>query len=221
MSIDVATLQILVREEASDKDLIIESGAGLALLNMVYLRVANIGFPEFHYEDTSLTTTSGTASYTWPTTKKYVDVRAIEIQDGDNSDAYVSIPAMQVYQTFSSRESEADGFPELYLRSGESGSHVVKFAPAPGTTGKTIRISGIIEPDYLTSGTSETKFLTRTVDNALAQLVAAAYHAKRGRLDRAAELTQRAAEKLSLVAGREVLPSEIATGAIAPTPQGQ
>ena len=72
----------------------------------------------------------------------------------------------------------------------------------------------MVEPTAFTASGSTTVFLNNTADEALALLIASDVADKRNQTTRSQILLQRASEILSVLAGTDIMPAEVAQGAI-------
>jgi hypothetical protein len=211
MADTVTQLQDRVRWESRDTNFSLTDTTGLSITNSIYRRLAAIiPWPELNRADISASTTANQEAVTWPSVK-FIDVTSIEMQDPNDDLNYKEIPPVRTEVDWSVLRAREPGFPEAYKRFHDGTQNVVLFAPAPDTASLTIRISGQIEPTEVTAAASTTIFIDQTADDILAFLISADIAAKRNQGGRAAELSRRAAELLSVISGREVTPAEISS----------
>lgn len=210
MSLSLNEIQTLVRWEARDSKIDLTDASSLAVFNMLYRRMSALFlWPELTRTDSSLSTTSGDSTYTWPSTNRYIDVTLVEMQNPFNDNKYDPIMPARTEITFAEESTKPNGFPTVYRRTHDGTNHILEFAPAPDTSSLGIRIKGLIEPTALADGGESTVFLTKLADDALVFLIAADYAAKREDAERSNELLSRTAEILTALSGREILPSEL------------
>jgi hypothetical protein len=209
MALTLSEIETLVRHEARDSELNLTSGTGLAVFNMLYRRYSALFvWPELTRTNTT-TTVADTATYTWPTTNNYSDVKLIEIQNPSQDNKYVPIMPARSEIIFSRYNSENPSFPVVYKRDNNGTTDILNLAPAPSDGNLTIRIIGIAEPANLASGSDQTVFIDKTSDDGLVYLIAADYAFKRAQNERANVLLQVVSEILSRKSGKEILPQEI------------
>lgn len=209
MADTVTGIETKVKFLARDENYSLTDTEGLSNVNRVYRRLsAIIPWSELNRSDETASTTSGSESVTWPATK-FIDVTLVEMQNPQDNNKYYDIAPVTTEVEFSQLRRNDNGFPEAYKRFNDGTQNVVLFAPAPDTGSLTVRITGQIEPDELTAGSSTTVFIGYTPDDILAYLVASDIMSKRNQPERAMELLQMASELLSTIAGREITPKEI------------
>ena len=214
MSKTLAQIQTVVRFESRDESIDLSSSELLPLVNLIYRRIGNLGeWAELVRTDTSLTTTAGTNSYTWPSVS-FSNVSLIEIQHPDLGMRYESVPAASGEALWAKYRKWENEFPVLYKREHNGTNNLVSFAPTPDVSSLTIRITGVIEPPELTSSGDATIWIQSSMDDAMAYLISADIAAKRGYPQRSQELVARAAEVLGRLAGREITPAELRTGVV-------
>lgn len=201
-------LQPITRFFALDSDLVITSGEGLAVSNLVYqgmltpdyrlAGVLNVGrrWPEVTREDTSITTTVGVEQYSWLTGVVFKDEPYIELVDASDNEPWPidPVPSMGVW---SRADMTTNGTPRYYRMIDVSGRGVqIALRPKPDTTGDTIRVTGIIEAPEFEDGSSRTVFRHKNSDRALALFIAYHYLRQRRKFDDANSV---ATEGLSLL----------------------
>ncbi len=205
----LTNIQDQVRHLSRDDSVDITTGTGLGVANRINRGLASFIEPdELIQEDTSLTTASGTETYTWPASPVFTLVFLLEIQDTNNSDKYRVVKPSPNWFRWNRAGAAANGFPWYFKRIDVSGTHKLDLRPIPDFV-KTIRITGQIEPTAFSDGNSTTTYLRYQIDDALALLIAADYLAKRAQGERAAELLQSAASQLSQITGREIKPQQL------------
>lgn len=210
MAQTVTNIQTKVRWEIRDEAYDLTDTTGLAVFNMIYRRLASfLPWPELLRSDTSLTTTSGTEDYTWPSSPIFIDVLSVEIQNPEADMRYCTIAPVQTFSEMTVERGKKKDFPLVYMRAHDGSNHVLRLAPTPDTSSLTVRITGIIEPTEVTSGTDTTIFLNRSSDDVLSLLIAADVSSKRGMEDRSQMLILRASELLSVLSGKEITPYEL------------
>ena len=212
MSDTVSNIETRVQWLARDSAFSLTDSSGLQIINYVYRRLAAIiPWPELNRTDTSASTTANQEAVTWPSVK-FIDVTQIEIQDPDDDLNYHEIVPARTEIEFSELRREEPLFPEVYKRSHDGTQNIAQFVPAPKTGSLTVRITGQTEPTEVTAGASTTVFVGFTPDDILAHMIAADVCDKRNQADRANKLLSVAAELLSSIAGREIVPSELKVG---------
>lgn len=215
MAQTLSSIQVLARYESRDQSLDLTTTEGLAVANMLYRRIVLlVDWTELIRTDTSLSTTAGTSSYTWPSTNVYMDVKAIEIQDSEDENKYKVIAPVRTELDWSIQREKENSFPLVYRRHHNGTNNVVEFAPTPNIGSLTVRIIGKIEPTAFTSASSTTLFLNNSADEALALLIASDVADKRNQTTRSEQLLRRASEILSSLSGKDITPSEIKGGQI-------
>jgi len=209
MAKNVTTLQTNIRHVGRDSNITVASGVGLARLNTIYRGICSLlPWSELRRQDTSITTTA-TGTYTWPTTIVFLDVKAIEMQDGDDEDRYKLIFAPpDEWQWNEAERRPKQAVPDYYVRSYTAPDHKIEFRPLSKHTGKTVRITGIIEPRELKSAADKTVFIQKAADDALEYLIAADYLSVDGFAEYAADRMQRAMEIFQNLFGKDQVPSE-------------
>ena len=210
MAKSVSDIQSGMRFKGAEDSILVTEGEGLRNLNDVYRGLAAaLPWPEFTREDTSIQTASGNR-YDWVSSVVFLDVMAFEIQDGEDGNKYkIVFPAADMNSLNKSRNKNKQSVPDFYWRFYTGTTHQVELAPGPKFSGKTIRVTGIIEPDELQDGNSETMFIQRAADDAMEWLLASMYQQRDGMLDRAQISMKNAQETLQRLFGRELVPDEL------------
>ena len=211
MSNLVSAIQDWVRDYADATEIVLTSGEGLRRLNEVYHGMFNpdyalgIGgsrfrvgrnWPEAYVTtDLGVNTTSGTASYAWPTTPIYREEPIVELETSAGSGDYEPVPPGLDEDEWVSLQNASNSRPERYRRLLVSAAMNIQFAPTPNVTNLDIRLRGQTEITKFTAttavdGTTNTIFFNEEPDQSLAYFIAAIYKAKRGDTGRAVELVQ-------------------------------
>lgn len=209
----LSEIQTGVRHNARDNNLTLTSGIGLETVNRMYRRIAAaLPWPELRRQDTSITTTAGTETYTWPATPIFLDIKSVEIQDGDDNDTYKAIYKPQDEHSWVELLTlPRQSVPTAYQRSSTSTAHQVSFRPLPKYSTKTIRITGIIEPTSLITADERTIFIQRAADDALEHLIAAEWAMHDGIIELVQIQLGQLQEILKMLFGKEQVPAELFT----------
>jgi len=193
MSDTLSNIQTDARFFADDSVVDLTTGLGLRIANLVYQRMCNMRrWPELIRVDTSLSTTSGTDSYTWVTSPVFKEEPLIEIQESSGSSDYCIISRCPDEHTWTQIKNSGNSFPVYYRKINESGTVKIVFGPTPNVSSLTIRITGLIEATEFSGGASTTVFLEKNSDRALSMLIAAEYQEKRGFRDESTLLRRQA-----------------------------
>ena len=211
MAKTLTEIQTATRIHARDGDLTITSGDGLVSANIIYRRLASsFHWAELRRQDTSLSTTASTATYTWPTTNTFIDIKALEVQDDSDSDNYKMIfPPPDEWTWNQSGNKPNQVIPDHYMRISTSIADQVEFRPTPKIGSKTIRITGIIEPTALNQPYDKTVFIQKSADDAFEYLIAAFWTDRDGDPNWSAQLIQKARAILSQLFGKDQVPEEL------------
>ena len=220
MATTLTNIQSDVRFYANDSVIDLTTAADLRRVNAIYHGMFSPGWEVFPglrigmrwaeqtREDTSLSTTAGTAAYTWPTSPVFLkETVTVEILRQSGGTDYQQIRRAADEREWLAHKNSGNAFPVFYRWMDSAGTTQLQFAPAPDTSSLTIRLRGLVQPDEFTSGSSQTAFDEIRSDKAFAMLIAAEYKHKRGDINGAMELAGRA---------RGFLPH----GEIGPTGQG-
>ena len=194
----LSEIQDGVRRHARDGDIDLTSDEGLQNTNRVYREMqGSRQWPELRRQNTDLTTVGGTAVYDWPEEFKSLNILLVEMQDGADRDNYKLISQSPDELTWTLSGAKEDiALPEYYQRVSDSiGVLQVEFRPGPSLTGKTIRLTGILE-HVLKDSNSRTIFHNLTADDAFELLLAADYLAVDGGDDVLGEQNQAKAGRL-------------------------
>lgn len=170
----LSEIQTGVRIKGRDKKLSLFTADHLTQVNSMYRGMASsLPWPELTVEDVSISTSASDGREKWPTDIAFLDVLALEIQDGDDLDEYRLVhPVPDMLKLNRSRRKAKQSVPDFYFRLFAGNAHYVELAPVPKYTGKTVRITGIREPKELTSANSKTVFLLLLADDALEHIIA-------------------------------------------------
>jgi hypothetical protein len=160
--------------------LTLSTGAGLVTYNRIYRLVcAYLPWPELRQSNTSLATTSTAgvvdSTYTWPGTALFLTLEAMQMQDGNNLDNYKMMFNPPDHLTWALAENEERMAVPSYWRgkAADGGIDQIEFRPKPLYAGKTIRMTGIMEPEEAVNGNSATVFKTAAADDVLSYIIAA------------------------------------------------
>lgn len=213
MAQTLSTIETLTRFHARDDSITLTNTQGLAVSNAAYRRLCNIHqWPELTREDTSLSTSDGTESYTWPSSTVFIDVTKVELQDPQDNLRYKLIAPVRTELEWSLERAKVKDFPIFYKRGHDGTNHRLYFAPIPATSSLIIRITGLIEPTAFSTSASTTIFLNTVVDEILAFMISADIMHNRAQPDQAQILLKSASDSLSVFTGREIRPEEIGNG---------
>jgi hypothetical protein len=217
MAKSVSELQDGMRFKGADDSIVITEGEGLQNLNNIYRKQASVlPWQELLREDTSILTTSAVRN-TWPLEPVFLDVKLVEIQDGDDGDDYKPIfPAPDYNSLSESRRKAKQGVPDYYLRLSTANEQQIEFAPGPKYSGKTVRRLGVIEPVELEGASSYTVFLPRIADDALEWMLAGMYLERDGFIPQAQVRYGRAQEIFEQLFGKELVPDELVRRIVPP-----
>ena len=202
-------IQTGVRVVARNASISLTDTDGLSRFNTIYRGVAALmPFPELRRQDTSITTTGGTARYPWIVDPVFLDVRSVEIQDGDDEDKYKLIYPVPDEGNWNAAGNRAkQSVPDYYVRDYASLLNKIEFRPTPRYA-KTVRVTGIIEPKRVYSGANKTIFLQNAADDALEYMIAADWLATDGFTDFAANRVQLAMSIYQSLFGKDAVPVE-------------
>ena len=190
----------------------ITSGDGLDVADRTYRNLAAIlPWPEFRRNDLTITTIADTGIYDWPTDPVMLDVKAVEVQDADDGNRHKPIYTPITELEWGLMAGKASlSVPEGYMRfiDPQKGMQI-EFRPVFRHASKTIRITGIIEPEPFVDGDSGTAFRNRIADDALAMLIAAELLSHDGFEAFANVQKTAAARGLRRLFGRDLVPEEL------------
>lgn len=174
MSRKLSELEDMLQVVSRNRTELITEGTGLDLFNAVYRRTSLIyPWPELRKQNTTLSTTANTATYTWPDEFIPANILSVEIQDGDDNDKYKPVTPPKNEDTWTIMQGmEAATVPSHYIRARSGTVDQIIFAPAPKYGSKTIRITAVIEAPILKSEADRTIFLQNIADDALVYTLA-------------------------------------------------
>ena len=206
----VSDIQNGMRFKGAEDTITITSGEGLRNLNNMYRRVAVLlPWPELMQEDTSLTTTAATR-YNWPNSPVFLDLRLVEIQDGDDNNFYKPFwPAPDMHTLADVRRKPVQSVPDYYFRMTVARVQKIELLPAPKYSGKIIRRTGIVEPEELAGADGLTVFTQNIADDALEHMLAGFYQERDGMSGQAAANFRNAQEIWQRLFGKELVPDEL------------
>jgi len=193
----LSEIQTLARIYARNQnlDLTTSGSNGLATANLVYRQLASmLPWPELRRVDTSLVTVADQEEYDWLDTSvaTYQNVVTLELQDGDNNDKYEIITLSPDEVTWNeSGHKTAQAIPDHYVMFSTNILNRIAFRPVPKYA-KTIKITGIIEPEELLEGNSKVAFTTKSAGDALAFMIASTWLNINGKQDLGQQTFQQA-----------------------------
>ena len=199
MATTLANLQIDARFHANDSELDLTGAAALRIVNLVYQSLCTPGgtlggrrigrrWPELIRQNTSLTTTAGTETYTFPTSPVFKSGEwTLELLRAAQSSEPYFIDEATDEGEWSALDWATNAIPERYRLLHNGTAVVLALRPKPDTTGDTLRITGLIEATDMTAS-NNTVFREAQHDRALAILIAAEWKRMRLEPDRASEL---------------------------------
>src|SRR3990167_7248157 len=176
MARKLSELEDLLQVVGRNRKELITEGTGLDTFNAVYRRYAlAYPWPECRKQNTSISTTTA-SEYTWPDEFIPSNILSVEMQDGDDGDKYKPILPPPNEDTWSNAQAQAAAsVPSHYIRDRSGTTDRIVFAPAPKYSGKTVRITAIIEAPILKSAADRTIFLQNLADDALVYTVGAEF----------------------------------------------
>ena len=206
----LSELQTGVQQKGRETNLSLTTADNLTQVNSMYRGLASaLPWPELTVENTSISTSATDGRENWPTDVAFLNVLALEIQDGDDGDKYKMIwPVPDVRKASRSRRKAKQSVPDFYFRLNVSGVDKVEFLPIPKYT-KTVRITGIKEPDDLASSNSKTVFLLKLADDALEHIIAGHFQEIDGMTQGSAINFNNASRILGQIFGKEVVPDDL------------
>lgn len=182
---------------------------GLRTANQIYRKLANLyKWPEFIKTDETITTSNGSADYTWPTSPKFMDVFSLEVRDINSSNNYQILTPVKDELDWSFFSKEVAGFPSVYRFENKGGSKRIVLAPTPNISAS-LRIRGLAEPDDLTAGTSTTVFDSQITDDVFEFMIAAEISFKDNFNENGTLLIQRASSLITKLTGKDIQPKEL------------
>lgn len=198
MSKSVTEIESGVQRHARDGNISLTTTEGLEVVNRVYRALqAAWPWPELRRQNTSLSTTAGQDTLTWPAEFIVMSIRALEIQDGDDGDKYKLIALSESELNWNILgQGTAVSVPQEYRRSSDNnGAFQLELRPTPLSGGKTIRITGILEHS-LSAADSTTIFHQVSADDAFELLLAVDFLQVDGEASELAALNQGKADQL-------------------------
>ena len=201
-----------VKFNSADQGVSLTTDANLEVVNRNFRALAaELPWPELRRRNTDLSTTAGQAAYDMPARSVivFLDLALVEMQDGDDEDKYKIIPPADSERKISVADNMVDtSLPIYYVLDSDGLGDQIRFAPAPKSGSKAIRLTGIIEPEPLVDGDDATPFRQRAADDALEHIIAADLFQADGFLERANVQISKAQQILSRLFGRDVVPLE-------------
>lgn len=211
MAKKLSEIQTGVRFSSRDGAIVLTTEANLAMVNRIYRSLASsLPWSELRREDTSISTTAGTEIYTWPNSNIFLDVTNIEMQDEEDQNRYKMVHTVLDEFTWNQSGNKINqSIPDHYNRDSDGTISRIRFRPLPKYSGKTVRITGIIEPKSLVNAGNETVFLQRAADDALEHLISADIADKKGFLPHGQAQLSKATNILRNIFGKELVPVEL------------
>lgn len=212
----ISELQTGTRFHMAEGAVTLTETTNLEVVNQVYRALAAmLPWSEIRRSDTSTVTTAGTANYDWPDDLVFLDVTALEIQNGDDQNFYRQIfPPPDEWELANARRRRTQAVPDYYVRFATAVVNRFELAPAPKYGGKIVRITGIIEPPLLEGTNSQTLFLQRTADDALEHMIASTFYYRDG-FPQAGEIEMNKALTIfQQLFGKERVPVELLKGLV-------
>ena len=188
---------------------------GLTLANFMLRRMALVIAPQdYTFIDVSLSTTADSTDYKWKPAITFLDILSVELPNRERGDKYWAVPPVQSLLLWRMAEQESSDFPRYYriLKDAQHDS-ILQFAPAYRWGSKTIRVTGIWEPEALQDTNSRTAFRLESWDDVFCQLCAAYYLFKNGQAVQGKFTWDLAADQIRQLSGKDVIPSEFGIGA--------
>jgi beta-galactosidase GanA len=199
MAKTLTQIETQVRRLSGNDTIVLSADPGLAMANRIYRKMASsFEWPELYQRaNLATTTTADTGEYEWDSSMPvFADIKAVEINSiahgvavfgtavfgvdsfstttGQYSFKKVNQPPNEWQWNLAGQKS-SQATPDFYRRFLDGSINKIELRPAPSESGRTIRVSGVVEPTELTSGDSTTVFLQSIADDALASLVAFTY----------------------------------------------
>ena len=210
----VSELQTGFRWHNAEGSITLTETTNLEIANQIYRGMgALLPWPELRREDTSVTSTKGLGIYTWPGTVIWLDVTAFEMQNAAGEYRLV-YPPPDEWEWSKARNMPAQPVPDYYMRFATAAGNRFEVAPVPNKSGKTFRITGIVEPDALEGANSQTVFLQRAADDALEHMLASAFYYRDGFAPRAEVEMNKALTIFQQLFGKERVPVELLRGLV-------
>ena len=190
-------IQTQVQFKARDGSIELDSTEYLPVVNDMYRRMCAVApWRELRRQGTLAAKTVADANaIVWDAAMPiFTDILSVEIQnpsiDSDTfgesvfgTDTFTSTvgdgtykripPAPSEYEKNLASRKDSERVPRFYELYHDGTDNIVGLYPAPSTTSDPVRVTGIIEPDPLTSMSSQTVFLNRSADDAFEWLISA------------------------------------------------
>jgi hypothetical protein len=206
----IADIQTMVRFFARESTISLVDTDGKLILNEAYRKLAIMNpSGDFRFEDTSISTTKGTAGYDMPNID-WLQILSVSMQDHDDNNKYKQVSsAIDEHEWNKSEREMANSIPQYYNLSYTGGNHKITFRPGVLHNSKLVRITGIKKPKELRTTQDITVFSNEVVDDAFAHTLAYIYSQRSGFKDIEQQQLSQAQSLLGSVIGREVLPREL------------
>lgn len=205
-------IQAGTRFNAADSRLSLLTDDNLEVTNRNYRALAaELPWPELRIRNTDLTTVAAQAAYDLPSRSiiVYLDLKLVEMQDGEEEDKYKIIPPAPTELEINLADQMPDQeMPWYYVLESDGIDDRIRFVAAPKFGSKTIRMTGIIEPEPLVDGDDRTPFRQRAADDALEHIIAADMFQVDGFTARSNAQLSKAQQILGRLFGRDVVPLE-------------
>ena len=176
---------------ADESNLVLSSGAGLAIFNSYYKLFSGLRrWGELEITDSSIVTVAGQEAYRWPITRTFIIEPAILLQrTAGNTNNFVQVWPVTDNIHWGCLANVTQSFPSHYKRESKGANDfTLLFRPFPNTADLQVRIVGQAEPIKLVQAADRTVFRESKTDLALARYIAAQYQKKRDNPGRAEEL---------------------------------
>lgn len=212
----LAELQVGTRFHMAEGSVTLTESTNLVVVNQLYRSLcAMLPWSEVRRSDTSTVTTAGESTYSWPNTVTFLDVTSLEIQDGDDQNRYRQMfPPPDEWELTQARRKRNQAKPDYYLRYATDVANKVELVPPPKYGGKTVRITGIIEPRELEGEDDSTVFLQRMADDALEHTIASTFYYRDGFPQRGEIEMNKALTIFQQLFGKERVPVELLKGLV-------
>ncbi len=208
-------IQSQVREHARATNITITSGDLLSIVNFTLRGMASlVPWSDLTATDNTMQTTSGKRQYDWLKNDiNFLDVTYIGIQDEDELNRFKRVVPVRTEADWEEFGELPDDLPRVYRLYGDpltlsDGEVKIEFRPGPAHGSKTIRRTGVREPDDLDAN-SETPFRLKFYDDIFALLISAIILAQRAQQARAQQLASLAINRIRDNTGKEITVREI------------
>jgi hypothetical protein len=222
----LSDIQSQVRVYASDSTLVLtdntdEKIQGLNISNRVYRKLCLISsWPELTIINEDIDTVAGQSNYDfnikygaikygeakYGAIERFVNITSVEVEN--QSGDYVIIPQVKSELDWSFFSKKTNVMPSVYQKRSFNNSYSILLAPTPKFS-SSLKIKGIIEPVFFTSGSSSTIFFSSIMDDALEYMIAAEILFSDGDERTALSLIKKASNLISGYLGKEIPPDEI------------